>query len=68
MQYFLSHAPNKDASIWHQSLIGAVENISPNETLIFIVKQLLPKNTLPLGNAMMKKIEIYAGLKIYEKA
>ncbi|KEH50512.1 hypothetical protein BG09_0759 [Bacillus thuringiensis serovar kurstaki str. HD-1] len=23
---------------------------------------------IPLGNAMMKKIEIYAGLKVYEKA
>ncbi len=41
MQSFLSHAPNKDASIWHQSLIGAVENISPNETAYFHRKAII---------------------------
>ena len=41
MQYFLSHAPNKDASIWHQSPIGAVENISPNETAYFHRKAII---------------------------
>lgn len=41
MQYFLSHAPNKDASIWHQLLIGAVENISPNETAYFHRKAII---------------------------
>ncbi|MED0981864.1 FAD-binding oxidoreductase [Bacillus paramycoides] len=41
MQYFLSHAPNKDASIWHQSLVGAVENISPNETAYFHRKAII---------------------------
>ena len=35
------HAPNKDASIWHQSLIGAVENISPNETAYFHRKAII---------------------------
>ena len=41
LQYFLSHAPNKDASIWHQSLVGAVENISPNETAYFHRKAII---------------------------
>ncbi|OFD49199.1 FAD-binding protein [Bacillus mycoides] len=41
MQHFLSHAPNKDASIWHQSLVGAVENISPNETAYFHRKAII---------------------------
>lgn len=41
MQYFLSHAPNKDASIWHQSLVGAVENIMPTETAYFHRKAII---------------------------
>ncbi len=41
MQYFLSHAPNKDASIWHQSLVGAVKNILPNETAYFHRKAII---------------------------
>ncbi|HHT7189679.1 TPA: BBE domain-containing protein [Bacillus cereus] len=39
MQYFLSHAPNKDASIWFQSLVGAVENLSPHENRKAIIAQ-----------------------------
>ncbi|HFJ9447555.1 FAD-binding oxidoreductase [Bacillus cereus group sp. TH243-1LC] len=41
MQYFLSHAPNKDASIWHQSLVGAVKNIPPTETAYFHRKAII---------------------------
>ncbi|MDR4395548.1 FAD-binding oxidoreductase, partial [Bacillus paranthracis] len=32
MQYFLSHEPNIDTSMWHQSLVGSVENIPPTVT------------------------------------
>lgn len=35
LKKFLEHAPSRTASIWHQSLIGAVQDISPNKTAYF---------------------------------
>lgn len=41
LKYFLSHAPNPSASVWHQSLVGAVEDIAPNETAYFHRKAII---------------------------
>ncbi|KFM99178.1 FAD-binding oxidoreductase [Bacillus clarus] len=41
LRHFLAHAPNPAASIWHQSLVGAVENIAPSETAYFHRKAII---------------------------
>lgn len=35
MKQFLANAPNSNASIWHQSLRGAVSHIAPNRTAYY---------------------------------
>lgn len=35
LKRFLEHAPSPTASIWHQSLVGAVQEISPHKTAYF---------------------------------
>ena len=61
-----SHAPNKDASIWHQSLIGAVENISPNETAYFHRKAIIAQEYITSWKCDDEENRNIRGLKVYE--
>ncbi|PEP48308.1 FAD-binding oxidoreductase [Bacillus pseudomycoides] len=46
LKHFLSHAPNSSASVWHQSLVGAVEDIAPSETAYFHRKAIIAQEYL----------------------
>ncbi|MFJ8529286.1 FAD-dependent oxidoreductase [Bacillus sp. NPDC094106] len=46
LKHYLSHAPNSSASVWHQSLVGAVEDIAPSETAYFHRKAIIAQEYL----------------------
>lgn len=68
LKHFLSHAPNPSASVWHQSLVGAVEDITPSETAYFHRKAIIAQEYISAWECDNEEEENIQWIKNLRKA